>query len=300
MRCRIMRSWQSLAFEKFLLVRGTKRKFQNSKLMDEYIASKYNEVPYQLDETFRLKNDILKNEINGMRFYTINEQRKPKKVIYYFHGGAYINDPLSFHWRYLIKLAKATEFTIVVPIYPKLPRHTVLECYEAIHALYEQLVEQYEAPFIFMGDSAGGGLALGFAQDVKLLNKKQPEHIIMHSPWLDVTGVDPRYKQLEKHDPMLGIQGAQELGRLWAKNVGIHDYKVSPLNGDIQDIGKLTLFVGTGELLLVDAQMLREKAKQQLVPLNYFEYNKMNHVFPVFPVPEAKKAFKELLNIIQT
>ncbi|MCH7321967.1 alpha/beta hydrolase [Solibacillus sp. MA9] len=295
-----MRSWQSVAFKWYLIMRGSKKKFQNPKLLDDFIASKYNELPYQLDESFRVKKDILKNEISGMRYYTINEQRKPKKVIYYFHGGAYINDPLSFHWRYLIKLAKATDYTIVVPIYPKLPRHTVLECYEAIYALYERLLEHYDAPFIFMGDSAGGGLALGFAQDVKLLNKRQPEHIILNSPWLDVTGVDPRYKQLEKIDPMLGIQGAQELGRLWAKDVGIKNYKVSPLNGDIQDIGKLTLFVGTGELLLVDAHMLREKAQQEHVPLQYFEYSKMNHVFPVFPVPEAKKAFKELLKIIQT
>ncbi len=293
-----MRSWQSVAFEMFLRLRGTKKKFQHAQLMDDFIASKYDELPYQLDEAYRVKQDILKNEINGMRYYTINERRQPQKVIYYFHGGAYINDPLSFHWRYLVKLAKETEYTIVVPLYPKLPRYTAVECFEAIHALYDKLIEHYEAPFIFMGDSAGGGLALGLAQDVKQLGKKQPQQIILHSPWLDVTGEDPRYEKVEKHDPMLCVLGAKELGRMWAKGTGVKNYRVSPLNGDLHDIGQITLFVGTSELLHVDAQLLLEKAKQQDVKINYFEYDKMNHVFPVFPIPEAKKAFKELLAII--
>ena len=294
-----MRSWQSVAFEMFLRLRGTKKKFQHAQLMDDFIASKYDELPYQLDEAYRVKQDILKNEINGMRYYTINERRQPQKVIYYFHGGAYINDPLSFHWRYLVKLARATEFTIVVPIYPKLPRASVVECYAAIHALYDRLLEKYDTTFLFMGDSAGGGLALGLAQDVKRLGKKQPQHVILHSPWLDVTGEDPRYAQIEKLDPMLAVQGAQTLGKMWAKNAGVKNFIVSPLYGELQDIGQITLFVGTAELLYVDAQLLLEKAQEQGVNIHYFEYKKMNHVFPVFPIPEAKKAFQELVAIIQ-
>lgn len=294
-----MRSWQSVLFEKFLIFRGTKKKFLDARLMDEFIANKYNETSYVLDENFQLKHQILKQEMNQMQYYIINEQPNPKKLIYYFHGGAYINDPLIFHWRYLVKLAQETNYTIVVPIYPKLPRNTYKECFAAIHELYDDLVEKFDAPFIFMGDSAGGGLALAFAQDVKLTSKKQPEHIVLHSAWLDVRGEDPRYKEIEKLDPMLGVLGAQELGRMWANGLDLTDYKVSPLHGELKDIGQITVFVGTDELLLVDARMLLEKAKQQQIQLNYFEYPKMNHVFPVFPIPEAKKALKELLQIIK-
>ncbi len=293
-----MRSWQSVLFERFLMLRGTKKKFLDARLMEKFIASKYNERPYVLDEKFQQKHSIRKNEIAGMLYYTINDQPSPKKVIYYFHGGAYINDPLIFHWRYLVKLAEVTNFTIVVPIYPKLPRNTVKEAFEAIHSLYDQLVKDYDVPFIFMGDSAGGGLALAFAQDVKHLSKMQPQHIVLHSAWLDVRGEDPQYKTLEKLDPMLGVLGAQELGRMWANGLDLTHYKVSPLHGEIKDIGQITVFVGTGELLLVDARMLRSKANEQNVALHYYEYPNMNHVFPVFPIPEAKKAFNTLVQII--
>lgn len=293
-----MRSWQSIAFEKFLLLRGTKKKFLDLKLMDQFITEKYNEAPYELDVKFQQKHGIQKEQIDNMLYYKINEQSNPKKVIYYFHGGAYINEPLTFHWRYLVKLAQNTNFTIVVPIYPKLPRNTHEECYRVIHSLYTQLEKKYDAPFIFMGDSAGGGLALGFAQDVKKEGKKKPEQIVLHSPWLDVTGEHPDYLKIQKLDPMLGLAGAQELGKLWANGLDPKYYKISPLNGDLTDIGRITVFVGTAELVLVDAQLLLEKAKEQGVEILYFEYPKMNHVFPVFPIPEAKHAMNRLLPII--
>ena len=56
-----MRSWQSVLFEKFLLVRGTKKKFQNPALMDEFIASKYNEAPYELYKKLSEKTSTSKD-----------------------------------------------------------------------------------------------------------------------------------------------------------------------------------------------------------------------------------------------
>lgn len=293
-----MRSWQSILFERLLQVRGTKKKFLDVDLMNTFIASKYHEAPYELDLKFQQKYNIKKAEMDHMRYYVINEQPSPKKIIYYFHGGAYINEPLIFHWRYLVKLAEKTDFMIIVPLYPKLPRFTHEESLALVHELYDDLLKKYEVPFIFMGDSAGGGLALAYAQDVKMLDKKQCEQIILHSPWLDVTGENPAYEELQKVDPMLGLAGAQVLGKLWAGTQDPKHYKISPLHGDLRDIGRITLFVGTSEMLLVDARMLLEKADEQGIEILYFEYPKMNHVFPVFPIPEAEKALKTLLPIL--
>ena len=293
-----MRSWQSVLFEKFLILRGTKKKFLDAQLMTAFINSKKTEKPYELSPKYREKHNIKKSTLNDMDVYTIREQENPSKVIYYFHGGAYINDPLSFHWRYLVRLAEVTGYTIIVPIYPKLPHVTHEQTFQTIHALYDEMLKRYNVPMIFMGDSAGGGLALGFAQDVKLVGKKQPEHIVLHSPWLDISGEDPRYKEKESVDPMLGVLGAQMLGRMWANGVDLKHYRISPLYGELKGIGEITLFVGTGELLHVDAQMLLERAEAQGVSIRYFEYDKMNHVFPVFPIPEAKRAMAELIGII--
>lgn len=167
-----MRSVQSVLFEKFLILRGTKKKFMDLHLLDDFIAMKHNEKPYELDAKFRDQYQIKKDELNGIHYYTINEQQTPEKVIYYFHGGAYINDPLIFHWRYLVKLAQKTNFTIVVPIYPKLPKHTHRECFVAIHDLYDRLVLKYDAPFIFMGDSGRRRVGNGVGSGCKAMFEK--------------------------------------------------------------------------------------------------------------------------------
>ena len=48
-----MRSVQSVLFEKFLVLRGTKKKFMDLRLLDDFIAMKHNEKPYVLDSKFR-------------------------------------------------------------------------------------------------------------------------------------------------------------------------------------------------------------------------------------------------------
>ncbi|WP_042472952.1 alpha/beta hydrolase fold domain-containing protein [Bacillus ndiopicus] len=294
-----MRSWQSVLFEKFLIWRKTKQKFLDVKEMELFIEERRQAPAYELDEKFRTQHNIAKYEWDGMLYYVLNESLDVQKNLLYFHGGAYINDPLIFHWRYLVKLAERTQFRIIVPIYPKLPHYTHEALYDKLHSFYDMLCGKHAEPFIFMGDSAGGGIALAFAQDVMLQKKRQSEQIILFSPWLDVSGEDPRYLEIEKIDPMLGLVGAQMLGKLWANSQEISHHLVSPLHGPLHNIGRITLFVGTGEMLIVDAHMLLEKAMQEGVDIIYFEYPKMNHVFPVFPIPEAKKVWKQLLPILQ-
>lgn len=293
-----MRSWQSFLFEQFLIWRKTKQKFLDVQEMALFIEERRQAPAYELDEKFQAKHHITKYQYDGMLYYVLNEHIDAQKNLLYFHGGAYINDPLMFHWRYLVKLAERTQFRIIVPIYPKLPHFTHEALYEKLHSFYAMLCEKHSEPFIFMGDSAGGGIALAFAQDVMLQNKRRAEQIILFSAWLDVSGEDLRYADVEKIDPMLGLAGAQMLGKLWANSQDISHHLVSPLHGPLQDIGRITLFVGTGEMLIVDAHMLLEKAKKEDVDLLYFEYPKMNHVFPVFPIPEAKKVWKQLLPIL--
>ncbi|ASN05784.1 alpha/beta hydrolase family protein [Virgibacillus necropolis] len=59
-----------------------------------------------------------------------------------------------------------------------------------------------------------------------------------------------------------------------------------------------SLFVGAHEILLPDARKFKDIAESQGIIINYYEYPKMNHVFLLYPIPEAKKARKEIIKII--
>lgn len=150
-----------------------------------------------------------------------------------------------------------------------------------------------------MGDSAGGGFAPALAQLIFEKGLPQPKHIILLSPWLDITLDNPEINaSLEQTDPMLGIYGAVELGKLYAGDSDRKNYLLSPMYGKIKGLADITLFMGTQEILLPDGRKFKAIAKEEGVEIQYYEYPGMNHVFPVYPIPESKQARKIIVETI--
>lgn len=297
-----MRSWRSAFVERLIRLSGMKKKFIDQETMLKYIEKKRRTMTrYTLPKICKFKYDIQCKVVNGMDCYIYSSSTSSEKTIIYLHGGAYIEQPLVFHWNFLGKLHKETGATIIVPIYPKAPHYTYKDSFEKVLPLYEELIKTSDPTSVYlMGDSAGGGFALALAQ--LLLEKKiaQPRHIILLSPWLDITLDNPEIDEvLEKIDPMIGIYGAQEFGKLYAGNTDRRNYLLSPIYGEIIGLADITLFIGTRELILPDARKFKAIAKQQGVEIQYYEYPGMNHVFPVYPIPEAKKARRKIVETIQ-
>lgn len=133
---------------------------------------------------------------------------------------------------------------------------------------------------------------------VKGKNLPQPSRIILLSPWLDITLSNPDIQKFEKNDAALGSYGLAILGKLYAGDTDPNHYLLSPINGDIQGLGEISLFIGTHDLMLADARKFRDRAKKEGIMINYYEYSKMNHVFPALPIPEAKKAIRQIIDLI--
>ncbi|WP_368655119.1 alpha/beta hydrolase fold domain-containing protein [Ornithinibacillus sp. 4-3] len=297
-----MRSMQSWMIERLLMRFSNKNSFTNKKKYKAFLKKRRieNEKPYKLSKYIQQKFNIKKEIFAEMECYIFNSDlADSKKSILYLHGGGYIKQPSIYHWHFLGKLAKATNAKIYVPIYPKAPNHQYKESFDKVLPIYKWILEiSNKKDIILMGDSAGGGFALALAQ--LLLEKKllQPRHIILLSPWLDLTLKNPEASKLERKDPMLGIYGLIQMGKAYAGDTDPNHYLLSPINGKLKGLGEITLFVGTHEVFLPDARKLIEMAKPLDVKINYFEYPKMNHIFLLYPTPEAKKATKEIVKII--
>lgn len=298
-----MRSCRSALAERLVRLSGMKKKFVDEKILSDYIEKKREDTtPYILPNIFKRKYGIKHEDFNGMDCYIYPGAAYSDKQIIYLHGGAYIDQPLSFHWMFLGKLQKETGARIIVPIYPKAPNYTYKDSFKQVLPLYQEVIQQTDPASVYlMGDSAGGGFSLALAQLLLEKDLPQPRHIILLSPWLDIALDNPEINAtLEKIDPMIGIYGAIELGKLYAGDTDRTYYLLSPIYGEIKGLAEITLFVGTRELILPDARKFRAIAKEQDVEIQYHEYSGMNHVFPVFPIPEAKKARKTIVETINT
>ncbi len=62
----------------------------------------------------------------------------------------------------------------------------------------------------------------------------------------------------------------------------------------------MTVYYGTYEAFIDDARKFRDTCALAGARLDYREYPQMNHVFAIYPIPEAKKAQREIIEIIKS
>ena len=72
------------------------------------------------------------------------------------------------------------------------------------------------------------------------------------------------------------------------------DYLLSPLNGNLEGIGKLALWVGTEECAKKPSIALQEKAQRSDIKIDFHLCEGMHHDFFLLPIPESKKAIEEM------
>lgn len=312
-----MRSREAVIAEEYLWSHGRKALLAQEEGMASVLAlcEKINDLPYELPGqkliaaeelsaySHALADDMEKRLIYGVETFLVNHRENPASgvTLVYLHGGGYVNQPYYEHLALISRLADETGCRAVFPLYPLAPKYTCQESYRAVTALYRSLLKTTDpGSILLMGDSAGGGMALGLAQQLRDQGLPQPAELILISPWLDVRCNNPEIGtlQLEEKDPMLTANFAMA-GRAWAGGLPMDDPQVSPMFGSLRDLPPITLYTGTRELLWPDARRFAQMAREQGADLDYREWPEMNHCFPLYPIPEAVKAQDEMIEMIR-
>lgn len=251
-------------------------------------------------KSFFRKFIIQCDTICGRKCYSLKISASPKKHIFYFHGGAYTMQAQRMHWRIIGILLAKTNCQITNVNYPLAPECTCVDTLAMVIEAYALLSNNSERETILMGDSAGGGLALALAQQIKTQGlQPKPEKIVLLSPWLDISMDNNLTKDQEERDLVLAKEALLTVGKSYAGNYDARDCRCSPLYGEITDIGDIALFSGTSEILNVQARQLRDELTKQGQRISYFEYEQMQHVWIGLPIPEAKKALDQVISFIQ-
>jgi len=220
--------------------------------------------------------------------------------ILFFHGGAYVVEGSSMHWKIVETLVRKANCKVSYIDYPLAPENTYKTTFEMVQQSFDQLANLYPNDrFMFMGDSAGGGLALAFAQKLAKDNAKvQPIKNILFSPWLDLSMQNPKITQQEHLDKILPVVGLINAGKKYAGGEDVSNYLLSPINGNFAGIGKTIVFFGTCELFYPDCKLLEEKVKT-IGNFSFYEFPCMQHDWVIFPIPEADEALNLAIELIR-
>ena len=236
----------------------------------------------------------------GRRIFTIASPKRPPRMrLLYLHGGAYINEMVPPQWQMLERLLRKADVELTVPMMPLAPEQTCVEILAFVRATYERMLADNDAPPIaFIGDSAGGGLALALSMQLRDEGRPQPVKLVLISPWLDVRCADPDQPRLERLDPLLGLERLRTAGRWYAGALATDDWRVSPVLGDLRDLPPIFTLIGTHDLLLPDSRTFAVRMHALGAPVLMREYIDMLHVFPAIPVPEAREAIAEIVQFL--
>ena len=250
---------------------------------------------------YRFKYKITSEKINGRKVYRLAPKKGTGKLtILYLHGGAYIFNSAIPHWNLADKLMASLGCNIIYPDYPLAPESGAEDIFNMLDPIYRRLLATTSPKdIVFVGDSSGGGLVLSLAQKMLLEGEAPPSQIIMLSPCLDISLRNPDIDDVDSVDPILSVKNLREVSDRIFQGNGQHDYLVSPINGPMEGLPPISLFVGTKEILLPDARKLKSLCEEHSVKLNYFEYEGMIHDWILFGFPESRTAFMQVVELIR-
>lgn len=238
--------------------------------------------------------DIRERQASGLRVQELKVAGShPVRTVLYLHGGGFVSGLDRLHWRYAARLARALGVRVVLPSYPLTPTHTWQDALPPLVDLFEELAVESPRGVVLMGDSAGGGLAVGLAQRVARRSGPQPTHLVVFAPWLDLTGETPGTEEAAARDPWLTLSKLRLYGSWW----GAGDPpapEASPLTGDLSGLPPTLVLCGTRDLLLPQSQALATRATEEGSTVTYVEEPGLLHVYPLLPIPEARRAWRQV------
>lgn len=225
-------------------------------------------------------------------------RRRPRARVVYLHGGGYVHPLTPDYWR-LVRALVGVPAEVIVPAYPLAPDATVDDVLPRLLEI-AGLDGRPRLPTVFMGDSAGGALALVLAQRLRDEGAAEPAAVVALCPWLDATLADDAVPHLETADPMLAESGLRAAGRWWAGARQADDALVSPLQGDLRGLPPLEVFIGDRDILRPAVDDLAEKAEAEGVDLRVHEVPAMFHVWMTRAIPEARRTRRELARLVRS
>ncbi len=241
---------------------------------------------------FKLGYTINTCEVMEKKITTVSGPDPDGRHLLFFHGGAYVVEASVLHRRFLQVLAKEHHLTVSFVDYPLAPESTFRTTKAMALASYQKIIRTYpDHTFFLFGDSAGGGLALALLQVLREEGMQPfPNKTVLCSPWLDLSLQNKQIPDYEEDDPVLSVEGLRYAAQLYSDGEDLSNPFLSPLYGNMDNLGEILLFVGTHEIFFPDCLSLQEKIKKSKgSSLSVVIGQDLMHDWVLFPTKEAKE-----------
>lgn len=219
------------------------------------------------------------------KFRIPGRARGPARILY-LHGGAYVFGSSDSYRGHLAAVAKATGCDVLAPDYRLAPEHPYPAALDDAEAFVQAALRISDEPWVVMGDSAGGALAVAACQRLAARDEPLPAGLVLLSPWMDLSACEGSVLDNQPFDwgdkRYLDNFAAQYL-----RDTDPTDPGASPVFGRMQGLPPTLLFFGGAELVRDQARAFADKAQAAGVQVTVSEDEDMVHGYwmmgPAFP-----------------
>lgn len=236
--------------------------------------------------------------LGGVPTDTFSPARATGLHILHLHGGAFFTGSRRTHAGLASQLCARSGARVHLIDYRLAPEHPWPAAPQDVHRAWLALRDQGVAPerIVVSGDSAGGALALGLAQQLRERGEPGPAALLLLSPFLDMSLCAPSVQALAARDPMVTEAALRRGAKAYRGSMSALDPLVSPLWGDLAGLPPCLVQVGDDEILLDDALRFEQMATRQGSTVTLQRWPGAWHDFQLFAhlLPSAATALDEL------
>ncbi|TQN32853.1 acetyl esterase/lipase [Haloactinospora alba] len=282
-----------------LTLTGRNKIFRSKEAAQRHAAGRMvRPLPFAPPQRLRDDVSITREDIEGWPVYSIVPRRSaPRGRTVFVHGGGWVNEIAARHWQLAARIAAEAGTTVTVPIYPLVPRGTAEHVVRGVASLVQDSMDRDVGTRLF-GDSAGGQIALSATMRLRDAGTTLARTVLL-SPAADLTWSNPRIDDVQPRDPWLRRPGGEYFGELWRADLPATDPSVSPLYGDFEGMGPISIFTGTRDILNPDAHLLHDAARSAGVDVDFHEADGEVHVYALLPTARGKQDAQRIVDALR-
>lgn len=279
------------------LMRSHRRFFQTASAQMLELASLSDEGVAELN-VFGTKGRLMKDCDVPSLLVVPRRIAAKDAVLLHFHGGAYVSGNLLQARMVISPIAAAAKLQGVTFSYRLAPEHPFPAQLEDALKVYRMVLRYGARPerIGFVGESAGGNLALALALTLRDMGDTLPGALCLLSPWTDPAQTGESYRTLREVDATLNAGELMEsaLGFVGGDAAQFENPLISPIHADFTGFPPTQIHAGESELLLSDSKTLAEAMRRDGAEVSFLHWAGMPHVFQVYGFDESRASIKTM------
>ena len=226
--------------------------------------------------------------------WVIPDSVRGGRTVLYLHGGYFNAGSIASHRSLAANLAGAARAKVLTVGYRLAPEHPFPAGLDDALTIYRWLLDQGcpSRQMIVAGDSAGGALALALLVQLRDQGQSLPALAVLLSPVTDLAMTGESWVANANADYMIDAAWYRESANLYLQGADPRTPLASPLFAQLHGLPPLLIQVGSREMLLSDALLFAQKARDAGVDVALEVWPEMQHEWQFLAgfLPEGRQA----------